>query len=33
VQYLVAAMLAKGYVNLDTIYFERLDDPKIVALA
>ena len=33
VQYLVAAMLCKGYVNLDTIYFERLDDPEVLSLA
>ena len=33
VQFLVAAMLVKGYVNLDTVYFEPLNDPKIVALA
>jgi len=33
VQYLVAAMLYKGYVNLDTIYFEPLDNPQILSLA
>jgi len=33
VQFLVAAMLVKGCVNLDTVYFEPLNDPKIVALA
>jgi 2-methylcitrate dehydratase PrpD len=32
-QYLVAAMLGKGYVNLDTVYFEPLDDPGILSLA
>lgn len=32
-QYLVAAMLCKGYVNLDTIYFEPLDDPEVLSLA
>jgi 2-methylcitrate dehydratase PrpD len=33
VQFLVAAMFVKGYVNLDTVYFEPLNNPKIVALA
>jgi len=32
-QYLVAAMFCKGVVNLDTVYFEPLDDPQILALA
>jgi 2-methylcitrate dehydratase PrpD len=32
-QYLVAAMLGKGYVNLDTVYFEPLNDPGILSLA
>ena len=33
VQFLVAAMLVKGHVNLDTIYFEPLNDSKILGLA
>lgn len=33
VQYLVAAMLIKGYVNLDTVYYEPLDDPEVLELA
>ena len=32
-QYLVASMLSKGYVNVDTVYFEPLDDPEILSLA
>jgi 2-methylcitrate dehydratase len=26
-------MLCKGYINLDTIYFEPLDDPEVLSLA
>ena len=33
VQFLVAAMLVKGRVNLDTVYFEPLNDPEILELA
>ncbi len=33
VQYLVASMLVKGYVNLDTVYFEPLDDAEVLELA
>jgi len=33
VQFLVASMLVKGYVTLDTVYFEPLDDPAILEVA